>query len=45
MGKLNLWPKVLNLAFGGPAVKDPSDPSYGKYYQKDKGRREGTRTT
>lgn len=35
VGSLNLWPKVLDLAFGGPSVKDPSDPSYGKYYQKD----------
>lgn len=35
VGNLNLWPQILKLAFGGPAVKDSSDPSYGKYYQKD----------
>lgn len=35
VGTLNLWPQILKLAFGGPAIKDPSDPSYGKYYQKD----------
>lgn len=35
VGTLNLWPQILKLAFGGPAIKDPSDPSCGKYYQKD----------
>lgn len=35
VGDLNLWPQVLDLAFGGPAIKDPSDPSFEKYYQKD----------
>ena len=34
VGTLNLWPDILNLAFGGPAIKD-SGADDGKYYQKD----------
>lgn len=34
VGKLNLWPQILDLAFGGPAIKD-SGADDGEYYQKD----------
>lgn len=34
VGKLNLWPQVLTLAFGGPAIKDQGADD-GEYYQKD----------
>lgn len=35
VGNLNLWPQILNLAFGGPAIKEVHDPENGKFYQKD----------
>ena len=35
VGSLNLWPQIINLAFGGPAIKDPSDPTLDRFYQKD----------
>lgn len=34
VGNLNLWPSVLTLAFGGPAIKNSGNDD-GKYYQKD----------
>lgn len=35
VGSLNLWPQIIKLAFGGPARKDPNDPTLDHFYQKD----------